>query len=642
MLTPYSISPHHISLATGQLLINGEVVVIIDDDPAIRVPLAEYLQENGLKVVEGGSAAELHNHLARFNVALVLLDIGLPDSSGIDIIPQLQSSHPDLAVVMLTGVADLHVAMDCIRKGADDYLAKPAKFAEILFVVRKNLEKRRLVFENRKYQEELEQAHFRIQLMHQLSLKMNTVYLSTVELDKLLLAILVGITANEGLRFNRAFLALFDDAGKHLEGRLAIGTTCRETAARVWREMQQKDLKFLDIVHNLSSNCPFDDQDVNRIIRQMRIPVSDTGNILIRAALERRSIRVSSSNGCRPVLHDRRAPQTTSPSYPNGFDRRIPADHEISPPLPRPDQLIDLLKEENFIVVPLFSPGRSFGVIIADNFVTGAPILDSHLNALELFASQASLAIEHSHLYIDMQKKLAELEELYQELAKNKDQLVQAERYSALGQMAAQLVHNIRNPVTAIGGVARLLNRKTVDDSLRKYSDVIIKESERLEKTLADLRDFVEDTTSMQEATRFSDLARKTLLLLQRDMETQHITTEVDAEADEPPLLLDRRRIRQMLLQLYRNAMDAMPEGGKLSVSVRREGDHVVARIRDTGTGIQDNYLGKVSETFFTTKTYGTGMGLTLVERIVKAHNGAFSLRNSPPGAEATIRLPCS
>ncbi|MEW6427708.1 MAG: response regulator [Thermodesulfobacteriota bacterium] len=641
MLTPYSISPQHISLAPGQLLTNGEVVVIIDDDPAIRAPLAQYLEENNLAVVEGGSAADLHACLANRKVAMVLLDIGLPDSSGAELIPELQSRYPDLAIVMLTGVADLHVAMDCIRKGADDYLAKPAKFSEILFVVRKNLEKRRLIFENRKYQEELEQAHFRIQLMHQLSLKMNTVYLSTVELDKLLLAILVGITANEGLRFNRAFLALFDDAGKYLEGRLAIGTTCRETAARVWQEMQQKDLKFLDIVHNLSTSCAFEDQDVNVIIRQMRIPVSDNSNILIRSALERRSIRIDAGNGGRPILHDRHALQTNHPSYPNAFDRRNPI-LETSPLLPRPDQLIDLLKEENFIVVPLFSPGRSFGVIIADNFVTRSPILDSHLNALELFASQASLAIEHSHLYIDMQKKLRELEELYQELAKNKDQLVQAERYSALGQMSAQMVHNIRNPVTAIGGVARLLNRRTLDDSLRKYSEVIIKESERLEKTLADLRDFVEDTTSMKEAALFSDITRKTLLLLQRDMEAQHITIAVEAPADEPRLLLDRRRIRQMLLQLFRNAMDAMPDGGKLSISISREDDQLVALIRDTGTGIQDNFLGKVSETFFTTKTYGTGMGLTLVERIIKAHNGTFSLHNTSPGAEVVIRLPCT
>ncbi len=313
----------HISLAPEQLLTNGEVIAIVDDDRSITGPLSEYLGVHGLRSEQRSNAADLMQLLRGEKVALVILDIGLPDTDGVTLIPQLVEQYPDLAIIMLTGVADLQVAMDCIRKGADDYLSKPVKLNEILFVVKKNLEKRRLVFENRKYQEDLEKAHFRIQLMHQLSLKMNSVYLSTVELDEILQAILVGITANEGLRFNRAFLAMFDEPGKYLVGRMAIGTTCREQAARIWQEMQQRELKFLDIVHNLRQSCTFEDSDVNTIIKQLKVPISDTGNILIRSAIERRSLMVGRNNGCVPLMLERRNfYHNGRKEYPEELDRR--------------------------------------------------------------------------------------------------------------------------------------------------------------------------------------------------------------------------------------------------------------------------------------------------------------------------------
>jgi len=214
---------HHISLTPDKLLARDEVIVIVDDDAAIREPLRIFLEGHDLPVLEAGNAAELRNLFNTAKIALILLDIGLPDIDGLTLLPEIVAEHPGIGVVMLTGMADLEVALDCMRKGADDYLSKPVQFQEILLVVRKVLERRSLIAENLKYQEDLENAHFHIQVLHQLSVKMNSVYLNTVELDEILQAILVGTTAEEGLRFNRAFLGIFDDEGKILQGKLAIG-----------------------------------------------------------------------------------------------------------------------------------------------------------------------------------------------------------------------------------------------------------------------------------------------------------------------------------------------------------------------------------------------------------------------------------
>ncbi|MBU1405333.1 MAG: response regulator, partial [Proteobacteria bacterium] len=134
---------HHVSLSLGQLLQNGEVVAIVDDDAAIREPLRIYFEEHGLAVAECASATALLQVLASRNVALVLLDIGLPDTDGLSLLPRIIDQYPDAAVVMLTGVSELRVVLDCMRKGATDYLSKPVQFEEIFHVARKALEKRR-------------------------------------------------------------------------------------------------------------------------------------------------------------------------------------------------------------------------------------------------------------------------------------------------------------------------------------------------------------------------------------------------------------------------------------------------------------------------------------------------------------------
>ena len=297
----------HVSLATDQLLFPGEKVFIVDDDPGIREPLKIFLEDHGLAVEEAATAEDLLRELKEDHVALILLDIGLPDIDGRTLLPTIVENHPDVAIIMLTGVADLRVAMACIREGADDYLSKPVKFDEILFVVRKALEKRRLILENRKYHEDLEKAHFRIHVLHQLSVKMNTAYLSTVELDEILQAVLVGITANEGLRFNRAFLAMFDDDNRYLTGRMAIGPDCRGDAGRIWSEIDTRAMSFMEIVDDFRKSYEEEDSEVNRLVRSLQIPVEDHDNILIKAARERRSIQVSPENGCIPVSLERRS-----------------------------------------------------------------------------------------------------------------------------------------------------------------------------------------------------------------------------------------------------------------------------------------------------------------------------------------------
>ncbi|MCF6186904.1 MAG: response regulator [Desulfobulbaceae bacterium] len=589
------------------LLEQGEKILIVDDYPDIVLLLQEFLTDQGFPTLVAGSAAELRQALKENDIALILLDIGLPDANGIELLPELKTGDPDRAVIMLTAVTDLQTALDCLRQGADDYLTKPVQFTEFLNTLRKILEKRRLTINNRRYQKQIEQARFRIELLHELTMQMNSAYLSMTELDEILQAILVGITAEEGLQFNRAFLALFDDQGKALRGRLAIGPGQKEEGGRIWHDIQARNLQFKDLIASIKAHSFSDDSEVNRIVQALYVDASDTDHILIHSAGERKSINVINGQSEWPV-----APE-----------------------------LLGLLQEECFVVVPLYSPSRSLGVIIADHFVTEAPITEPLIRDLESFASQASLAIEHCHLYMAMENKIQELEAVTHELEQNRDLLVEAERYSAVGHMAAQLAHNIRNPITSIGGTARLLARKTKDPDWLKFLNMMTSEVAKIETTLEDLFSFVETVQPEKEPVALGSLLDKSLMLYYPAMQKQKITHELLMPEPEPVLNLDRKLIHQVFVHLIRNSVEAMPDGGTLTISVEQDNNEVRVILTDTGKGIADTNLDRATDPFFTTKTFGTGMGLTLVKRILKDHAGSLYIqRRESGGTRIIVQLP--
>ena len=597
-----------VSLGENTLLEDDEVILVVDDYQVIVTLLQDFLQHQGLATRSADSAKKFRKTLTTVPIALVLLDINLPDGDGTDLISEIKKASPSTAIIMLSAATDLHTALQCLRHGADDYLTKPVRLTTFWETVRKVLEKRRLQINNRRYQQQLEQAHFRIQLLHELTMKMNTAYLSMTALEEILQAILVGITAEEGLKFNRAFLALFDASGKSLEGRLAVGPGCREDAVRIWQEMNNKDLKFRDIIDSIKEHDFQEDSEVNKIIRALRITSENTEHLLIRAAMERKTINVCQGQCEFPV----------------------------------PIDLMGLLHEDSFVVVPLYSSSRSLGVIIADHFVTGKEIDLPLIHALESFASQASLAIEHCRLYTDMEKKIKQFELMTHELEENKDLLVESERYSALGQVAAQLAHNIRNPITSIGGTARLLSRKTTDPQQLKFLDMMAMEVTRIEQTLEDLFNFVDTSPVQKEHTLLYPLIIKTLILFYPAMEKQSITHQTTIP-EQLVCELDPRQLRKVLVHLIRNAVEAMENGGELEITVTNDEEYIRIAVRDSGMGIAAADLQKVADPFYTTKVAGTGIGLALVERIVNDHQGTLHIHcRNRGGTEVIVVLPLS
>ena len=592
----------------GSPLLSGdESIVIVDDAPEIALLLKTFLANKGLRSIWVNSGSDLFAVVAAQPVALVILDISLPDRDGKAILVELAREYPDLGVIMVTSVTDIQVALECLRQGADDYLTKPVNVEQFNHTVRRTLKKRRLAIENRYYQQELQRRNYRARFLHQLSLKMNSAYLNALELNQVLKTILIGITSEEGLRFNRAFLALFDNEQSVLQGRLAIGPGTREDAGKIWNDISRNNLHLEDMLQRPHADDSDSDVIVNTIARSLSVPASAHDHPFIYACDHRTSIVVD--KGSASVY--------------------IPA------------SLIETLREDSFVIVPLFSPRRPLGVLIADNFITRQPISDEDIEVLEIFAGQASLAIEHSKLYADMQQKINELELVTNELEKSKDLLIEAERYSALGHMSAQLVHAIRNPITSIGGTSRLLANRLTDEKTRKFLNLLTNEAAKVETTLNDLFNFVSKSMPVKSRQPLYPLIRKSVIVYYAAMKKNNISYKLDLTGPDPEIEIDAEKIQQLFLHLFKNAIEAMTEGGTLSITADHNQEYVSVVISDSGNDRAVDDLARVTDPFYTTKTYGTGLGLTLVEQIIKQHNGELSIsRNSPSGLTIIVRLP--
>ncbi|SDO76510.1 ATP-binding protein [Desulforhopalus singaporensis] len=589
------------AIPAADLLSAGEVVAVVDDSPDIQLLLTHYLQSGGFNVVHAKTAGELKKLFESHDIALLILDIELPDKNGAEVLKETAPAYPDLGIIMVTGTADLEIALHCLREGADDYLTKPLAFKPFSHTVQNTLKKRRLAINYKTYQKELQITNARLRFLHQLNLKLNTAYLNLFELEKILWTILLVITAEDGLHFNRARLLSYDSSTGIFEGKM-------EVEAPLDQKVGHPPLNLDVILQTLSDEEPEDDGKKYGSIGQLDIEKLAADHILCHVIKTQRPVFVK--NGRHPGSHI-------------------------------PKKFLEQLNLSSFFVLPLFSSSQFFGVIIVDNHGTEIPLKQSDIFDLEIFASQASLAIEHSFLYQKMSEKISALESVTLELEKSRDLLVASERDSTLGKISSKLLHRIRNPLTSIGGTARLLTRKTDDEYTLKFLEIITEETDKIEQTLNYLFTFAVDTKLTLTRCALFPLIRKTLMFFYTAFHEHDIETQVGLDEPGPVIVIDEYKIRQVVMHIVKNSIEAMHQGGTLTIQATEQPDHVSFFITDTGQGIAKEHLQLVTDPLFTTKATGNGMGLSLVDQIIKAHKGVFSIANSPGGGTvATVTLP--
>ena len=232
-----------------------------------------------------------------------------------------------------------------------------------------------------------------------------------------------------------------------------------------------------------------------------------------------------------------------------------------------------------------------------------------------------------------------ELETVHRELQQNVEQLKKSERLTAAGELSASLAHEIRNPLASISGAAGILSRGQASvQSQGECLEILTKESQRLNKLLTNFLHFARPRLPRVQEIAAGDLLYSVTLL------AQHAATEcgvrIELQSDSAVLHCDPEQIKQLLLNLLLNAIQASPEAGTVTVRGGLRGEEYRIEVSDEGEGISSEATDRIFEPFFTTKPTGTGLGLAIASTIASQHNAVLTCtRNQPKGTMFALEL---
>jgi PAS domain S-box-containing protein len=233
-----------------------------------------------------------------------------------------------------------------------------------------------------------------------------------------------------------------------------------------------------------------------------------------------------------------------------------------------------------------------------------------------------------------------------QERERLQKQLIETEKLSALGRMMANVAHEVRNPLTALGGLARRLDRRIPDGTKEKeYTGVIISESARLERILKNVLTFTKEPSPHRQEQDLSEVIEESLRPFAASLQKKSIELR-KALAQIPPVLINREDVKEVIGNLLSNAIYATPAGGSITIGTAREylegAPYVTVKVTDTGPGITEDRLGLIFEPFYTTKPvgpgHGIGLGLSTSRKIMEEHGGLIRVE-SKPGAGTAFSL---
>jgi signal transduction histidine kinase len=246
------------------------------------------------------------------------------------------------------------------------------------------------------------------------------------------------------------------------------------------------------------------------------------------------------------------------------------------------------------------------------------------------------------HLEALLKRERDKVKESMQKLVEMQERLVRSERFAAIGEAASYLSHEIKNPLMVIGGLASQVERAISTHHAECRKLVIIRdEIKRLESMLMDVRDFTRPSKPQKELLDMNSAIEKTLALMENDLTARGINYEKLLDRRLPLVFFDPEQIKQVLINLTKNAVEAMPDGGRLVISSCLENEHVMVSIADSGIGMSPEATRKMFDPFFTTKKRGTGLGLAVSCKIMEDHEGEISVQSKEgKGTTVTVLLP--
>jgi len=307
----------------------------------------------------------------------------------------------------------------------------------------------------------------------------------------------------------------------------------------------------------------------------------------------------------------------------------------------RPEEVIGVLKASQLypeklaheIKQLIYAPTYG-GIGVLENYETVARHRDGSLVPIWL---SARLLREDGHEVgiVGYFRDLRERKRLEEDLVRN-------ERLATLGKMVSHISHEIKNPLATIGGFAKQCERqKDLPEATRRKIKIIHEEVQRLEKFLTDLGSFTRTAPTLKSPGDILALIQEVAAFMEADFKERGVVFELQTSEKIPQFAFDPGQMRQVFINLFKNALEAMPHGGVLTVSAAVADDQLVLALADTGQGIAPEHLKSLFTPFFSTKEGGTGLGLTICRGLIDQHQGEMEIASElNRGTTCTIRLP--
>lgn len=539
----------------------GERVLVVEDSLDIISFLAEdILPYHGYQVVTAQNGKQALSRLSSESLDLLLIDLELPDMSGMDIVRKVQEGDGEIPIVLMTAYGSESIAVEAFRQGVRDYIIKPFSTEQVLDVIERTLTETRLRRETVALTASLQQ---RVDQLTILSAVGKSV-VSLMDIEELL-----GRIVEAGVYVTKAeegFLLLVDPESEDL---------------------------YLRAGKNLGSEQA----------HGLRLKVDDSlaGRVLQTGKAVRRGGKGT------------------------GRDFKVKTGYLV----------------KSLLHVPLLLRGKVIGVLSVDKQISDVEFTEEDQYLLSTLADYAAVSIENATLYEELRKRMGDLERSQQEL-------IESSKLAAVGTLAAGVAHEFNNLLAAVSGHTELALVSKDTDEVQRSLQVVVQTVDRAKQITSSLLTFARRREARMDLADITEAVENPLELMQRDLEKSDIRL-VRRFSDVPPIFCDAGQISQVCLNLLTNARDAMlPDGGTLTVEIKRDGPDVLIAFTDTGTGIPPHIMDNLFKPFVTTKgplgggeMAGSGLGLSVSDGIVKNHGGTIDVETElGKGSTFTIRLP--
>ena len=467
--------------------------------------------------------------------------------------------------------------------------------------------------------EELKRANRELLALYDVNRHLQTP-LST---EEKLYIILTSLTADDGFGYSHAYLLLTNKQSNTLDGWLGVGPLTGDEAREIWEGVTALE----------------EDEDGE-------VAPDTTGRKSIAELLERAPFDISVRSFVVPIKRGLGHPVQTAISRRPKLVRDIASGKDPVHP-----EFAALLASPQVAFIPLLSKKRVFGVMAVESPGEVHLIDEDRLRTLTIFGNLAAIALENAELYRTLEEKVEVQEKVNRELQDAHAKIMRLDRLSSMGAIAAGVAHEIKNPLNSLVINLDLLKSEVDCPSkeVRKLMDIVEQEAVRINETMTEFLSYTKAAKLSLARAHPHSVLDTVLDLVEYQGENMGISIVRKYDEGVSELMLDEKRMKQAYLNVIINAMQAMPGGGTLTVKsgIRSQDSsgggagHFFVEFKDTGEGIPPEIMERLFDPFYTTKEDGTGMGLPIVDSILRSHGGSVNIESAAgKGTRVTLSIP--